>query len=250
MGIVGLMNTLKVEGAKYDIRVNTVAPMAASRLTQGVLPENILSRMKPEFVSPLVLYLASDSCDRTGEIFNVGLGVYNRAAVMTGPTTNLAPTGQPPTPEMVLENWDRIDSLEGAQAFDDVNLALGSIMNPPVPGEDEPAPAGDGPGMETIFQGMADSFKPEAAHGVDVVFQFNISGDDGGDWACVIQEQTCKISQGQHEAPGCTLKMESGDFSAMMTGKLPAMQAYTSGKLTIEGDIMKSQLIEKLFNIS
>ena len=250
MGIVGLMNTLKVEGAKYDIRVNTVAPMAASRLTQGVLPENILSRMKPEFVSPLVLYLASDGCDRTGEIFNVGLGVYNRAAVMTGPTTNLAPTGQPPTPEMVLENWDRIDSLEGAQAFDDVNLALGSIMNPPAPGEDEPAPAGDGPGMEAIFQGMADSFKPEAAQGVDVVFQFNISGDDGGDWACVIQDQTCKISQGQHEAPGCTLKMESGDFSAMMTGKLPAMQAYTSGKLTIEGDIMKSQLIEKLFNIS
>ena len=54
---------------------------------------------------------------------------------------------------------------------------------------------------------------------------------------------------GAHEAPKCTLKMESADFLSMMTGNLPAMQAYTSGKLQIEGDIIKSQLIEQLFNM-
>ena len=53
---------------------------------------------------------------------------------------------------------------------------------------------------------------------------------------------------GVHPKPACTLKMADADFLAMMEGSLPAMQAYTSGKLKIEGDIMKSQLLEKLFS--
>jgi len=84
---------------------------------------------------------------------------------------------------------------------------------------------------------------------VDVIFQFCISGKDGGDWACIIKDQTCTIDAGINDQAACTLKMEGNDFLNMMTGKLPAMQAYTSGKLKIEGDIMKSQLIEKLFKI-
>jgi putative sterol carrier protein len=84
---------------------------------------------------------------------------------------------------------------------------------------------------------------------VDVVFQFNISGNDGGDWYCIVKDKACTIEAGSHEAPKCTLKMESADFLAFMTGKLPAMQAYTSGKLQIEGDIIKSQMIEQLFTI-
>ena len=94
---------------------------------------------------------------------------------------------------------------------------------------------------------MASTFKPEAAAGVDVVFQFNISGSAGGDWSAVIKDGACAIAAGQHAKPVCTLKMADGDFAAMMRGELPAMQAFTSGKLVIEGDIMKSQLLEKLF---
>ena len=63
----------------------------------------------------------------------------------------------------------------------------------------------------------------------------------------MIKDETCQVAAGTHKKPGCTLKMDGGDFLDMMNGKLPAMQAYTSGKLKIEGDIMKSQLIEKLF---
>ena len=63
----------------------------------------------------------------------------------------------------------------------------------------------------------------------------------------MIKDSTCTIEAGVHPKPVCTLKMADADFLAMMEGTLPAMQAYTSGKLKIEGDIMKSQLIEKLF---
>ena len=63
----------------------------------------------------------------------------------------------------------------------------------------------------------------------------------------MIKDEKCRVQAGIHEKPNCTLKMDGGDFLDMMNGKLPAMQAYTSGKLKLEGDIMKSQLIEKLF---
>jgi putative sterol carrier protein len=58
------------------------------------------------------------------------------------------------------------------------------------------------------------------------------------------------VAAGLHDSPTCTLKIADGDFLKMMNGQLPPMQAYTSGKLKIEGDIMKSQLIEKLFKLN
>ena len=96
---------------------------------------------------------------------------------------------------------------------------------------------------------MAASFKADAAEGVNVVFQFSISGKNGGEWNCVIKDKRCAIESGRHPSPNCTMIMADADFLDMMTGKLPPMQAHTSGKLRIEGDILKSQLIEKLFKI-
>ncbi|MEE8390408.1 MAG: SDR family NAD(P)-dependent oxidoreductase, partial [Anaerolineae bacterium] len=57
MGVVGMMNTLKLEGTKYNIKVNTLAPTAATRMTEDVMPSDLFARLKPEIVAPLVLYL-------------------------------------------------------------------------------------------------------------------------------------------------------------------------------------------------
>ena len=61
------------------------------------------------------------------------------------------------------------------------------------------------------------------------------------------QGSRLRVTPGLHEKPTTTIKMSAEDFLNLMSGKLPAMQAYTTGKLKIEGDLMKSQLIEKLF---
>ena len=99
MALLGMMNTLKLEGEKYDIKVNTVAPVAATRLTEDILPPDLFERLKPEFVAPLVLYLSSEQCRETGQVFNAGLGYFNRAAVVTGPGILIGDGRSVPTPE-------------------------------------------------------------------------------------------------------------------------------------------------------
>ncbi len=80
-----------------------------------------------------------------------------------------------------------------------------------------------------------------------MVFQFRISGPGGVDWSVSISDGKCSATEGTHDKPNTTIIMSDEDFLALTSGKLKAMQAYISGKLKIEGDMMKAQLIEKLF---
>jgi len=252
MGLVGLMNTLKLEGAKYNITLNTVAPLAITRLTEDVLPPDLAAKLQPEYVTPLVLFLCSSECTDSGLILNAGAGFFSRAAVVSGPGTMLGREGKLPTLADVYRGWQEVDELSGAEEYDNANAALMAMFSGPKkpPPKPEPKAEPDAPpaqNVAAIFAAMDHHFQPAAAAGVDVVFQFHITGPGGGDWQVAVKDGQCTVSEGVHPSPTTTLTMSNADFIDYVGGRLPAMQAYTTGRLKIGGDLMKSQLIEKLF---
>ncbi len=247
MGAVGLMNTLKLEGDKYNIKVNCIAPVATTRLTDDILPPGLQDKLLPDFVAPMVLYLSSDRCEETGMILNAGMGCFNRAAVVTGPGTVIGGGETPPSPEEVHRHWEEIENMSGAAEFYNAAAALGDMLNAFSPEAKKEAEAEAGITVKGIFERMPEYFQADKAAGLDLVFQYRITGPDGGEWHVAIKDAVCEVFEGAHAQPTTTIIMSDEDFVALISGQLNAMQAFTSGRLKVEGDIMKSQLIEKLF---
>ncbi|HXS04610.1 MAG TPA: SDR family NAD(P)-dependent oxidoreductase [Rhodanobacter sp.] len=119
MGLVGLMQTLALEGAKHDIRVNCIAPTAATQMMEGILPDAQLAMLRPELVSPAVLALVSEAAP-TRAIVCAGAGGFELANITLTQGIHLA--GPLPSAEALLARWaqiaDRNGELVPEQGFD------------------------------------------------------------------------------------------------------------------------------------
>jgi NAD(P)-dependent dehydrogenase (short-subunit alcohol dehydrogenase family)/acyl dehydratase/putative sterol carrier protein len=248
MGLIGFMNTLKLEGEKYNIKVNCVAPVAGTRMTKDVMPPDLFEKVKPELVAPLVLYLCSEQCPVSGGIYNAGMGFYNRTALVTGPGSLVGDGTKVPTLEEIHRQWDAINNLSGALEFQNAQSAFAPIFESVT----SKYPGGKGQGeltVKAVFDAMPEAFQADKAAGLEGVFQYGISGPEGGSWFLEIKGGTCNIHQGTHRCPAAVILMTDDDFKEMIRGKMSAMDAYMSGKMKVKGDPTKSQLIEKYFKL-
>jgi NAD(P)-dependent dehydrogenase (short-subunit alcohol dehydrogenase family) len=113
LALVGLMNTLKLDGSKNDIRVNAISPVAATRMTDNIMPPDMLARFAPEHVTPGVVYLASRD-GPNGAVLTAGAGVFALAQMVE---TEGAFLGQSSSAEAVRDAWGQITDPSGAEAY-------------------------------------------------------------------------------------------------------------------------------------
>ena len=108
---VGLMNSLKIEGAKYNVHTNTISPVAATRMTEDLMPEEALSKIGPELVTPAVMYLCSEDAPN-GIIVQAQGGNYGTAAIVEHLNVEL---GEQASAEDIADHFEEITDLAGAE---------------------------------------------------------------------------------------------------------------------------------------
>ena len=115
MAMVGLMNTLKIEGQKYNVFSNSITPVAYTRMTEGLIPEDFGKNLQPEYITPAVIYLSSDQAPN-GAIMAAGAGVFSRIVIQESMGVSLG-TGEDMTAENIAANWDGISDMTDARVL-------------------------------------------------------------------------------------------------------------------------------------
>ena len=115
MAMIGLMNTLKLEGQNKNIFTNSITPVAYTRMTEGLIPEDFGKNLRSEFITPAVIYLASDQAPN-GVTIAAGAGVFSRILIHETMGVSLG-MGEDMTPENIHANWDKISDMSEARAL-------------------------------------------------------------------------------------------------------------------------------------
>jgi len=116
LGVVGLMNALKLEGERYNIKVNAIAPLAASRMAGDVFSDEQMKKIDPKYGTAAVADFCSVECKATGDIICAAGGHYARAQMMVSPGISLTPDAEA-SPEFVLQHYKEISDMAGAETY-------------------------------------------------------------------------------------------------------------------------------------
>ena len=110
LALVGFMNTLKIEGQKNNIHTNAIAPVAATRMTENLMPKAMLDQLGPELVTPAVVYLCTEQAPN-GYVIQAAGGRYYRAQIVENQGVSI---GAGASVEDIAENFDQICDMNGA----------------------------------------------------------------------------------------------------------------------------------------
>lgn len=276
MGLIGLSNTLAVEGAKYNIHSNVIIPVAASRLTADIIPEQLLARLSPSYVAPVVGYLCHESCKENGGTFEASGGWVARYKLHRS-------KGKVFKDELSLEtlerDWAEVSSMDGGAYFDSVTEHFGSIidsLDKAGPRKVQHANSADlnnniegGKKSEddAIFKSIPTSGykcdllfniidyrmkeEPDLIEQLKAVFQYNITqnGKHITTWTADTKHDMAVYNSEPRNnlKPDVTVTVDDDDFVKIMVGKLNPQRAFIMGKLNIKGNVLLLQKLNTLW---
>jgi len=244
MGLFGLANTLAIEGARRGINVNTIAPIAGSRLTATVLPEDLVEAMKPEYVAPMVAYLCHESCSETGGLYELGAGWIGKLRWQRAAGAYLSIAGGL-TPETVRDNWAKAVDFDtdpsypatSQESFGAIMTNLQSAKESGGGGAGGAGGAASGLKSAPLFDAIAAGIKkdPSLVGKVKGVIQFLVT--PGGAWVVDLKNGGGSVSEGKVDKADMTLTVTDEDLVKLAAGKLNAQQAFMQGKIKIKGNM-------------
>jgi len=221
-GIYGLTVVGALELAKHRISVNAIAPLAKTRMTEDVAV--IPDEMKPEMVSPMVLFLASEEAAAvTGRVFGIhGNHLFEYKMTSTDGVKQTAPW----TVEAIREALPQIASVD--------KPAAPPVAAPPpaaAPAAPEtPAPETPQDRIADIFARMPTGFLPDKAGSWQAVIHFQIAG--AGDFTIKVADGSASTAKGLEGSPTCVVNTDADTFLGMVEGRIDGQQAFMQGKVT------------------
>ncbi|CAD6188893.1 unnamed protein product [Caenorhabditis auriculariae] len=261
--LIGFANSLAQEGAKYNIVANTLVPTAGSRLTQTVMPEDLVEALKPEYVTPLVMLLTHDSFTETGKVFEAGAGWYGTLQYYKS-KGKVVPNA---TVEDLQKNWSTITDMSGAKATAnmrdataDIMEALEQVQQQKTSGGGSSSTTGGSGGdfpssikSSALFKEMNDGVQedPTAVKAVKAIILYSITDGKSeiGKFTLDFKNEKPRVYFGDvadGEKPNATVTVSDDDFLDIASGKLNAQKAFMGGKLKVKGNVM---LLQKLQGI-
>lgn len=128
LALYGMAQALALEGAAHNIRVNTIAPVAGSRMTDTVMDANAVASLSPDCISPLVAFLCSEQCQASGKLFELGGGWVSQLRWQRSQGSHFKPE-DPLVPEDIQAGWDTITDFTNASLPEKVADSISEIEN-------------------------------------------------------------------------------------------------------------------------
>jgi 3-hydroxyacyl-CoA dehydrogenase/3a,7a,12a-trihydroxy-5b-cholest-24-enoyl-CoA hydratase len=242
LAIHGFTQAIAKEGESKNIHANTIAPIAGTRMTETVLSKELIDALNPDYVVPLVAFLAHESCEETGGVFEVGAGYF--AKLRWERTEGKAYKWSEVSAENLRRDWEEITEFKNPDYPESLNDTVFHMMN----NVEKNTTGGEELKSAEIFDMM--NVYLDRGEGADLpekvgaVFQFDVRAKKGGpivgSWEIDLKSSPPSCKKGKSSSPDATFTMIDSDFEKVCMGTLNPQMAFMQGKMKIKGNLGKA----------
>ena len=257
--LIGFAKALALEGAKYNILANALIPTAGSRLTATTMPQELVDALKPEYVTPLTVFMCHDSFQETGGLFEAGAGWYGQLQYYRSEGKHLPGA----TVETLHDNWAKITDMTKARYMPSIKEQTGELLEmlsaaPADSSSGGSGGSGDFPSniqSSALFKEIQDGIKtdPSVVAKVKQIFVYVITDNAGkelGKFTLDFKSATPSVYVGDSTtgAAAVTVTVSDETFMNLAAGKENPQKAFMSGKIKAKGNIMLLQKLQTILD--